>query len=299
MASLEAVQQMEPLTEARVLMPAPPTRPGMIFREQRAAQIRKQHKRGEFAAGKTDEERPRQTHREGASANLDAGRKWESESADARDALVANRGVYRIPVTEKEDQWIVELAATFGMDKSEWVAGLGRGSLEVPFHRMEILRDTGLRKASIKISVWDDEYDDIITRLRMAQPLLASGNPPVSWYDYFRMAALGLLSVPFVRGEHRDRLFLPEELPLLRTVHSLVLAAKSTWPKPKVFPRFEEARRRFEDELWREGWKGTDEERQRFQTMVKRMWDWKREGPVSDATWAHCLGALEKLGRKL
>lgn len=287
---------MEPLTTARVPMPQVPPRPGKIYREELAATIRRQHKRGEFAAAQFPSE---STDSAGERKISDLTQPWRQRSdvSATKGTLVPRRAVYRVCFTVREKEHLVKTAREFGLAASEWVSGLGRGAFGLPFHRMGMVVENGPKTANVKISIWDDEYEELITRFRMAQPLLICGSSPIAWYEYFRLAALGRITAPIVRGEHRDRVFPPDDLPLLRSVHSLIMAARSTWPSPKILPQLQAAQKRFLNDLWVHGWQGTNDDFEMFNRFTERLWDWKREGPIEYSTWAHCLAALERLGR--
>jgi hypothetical protein len=285
-------------------MPEPPRRPGVGFREDLAALTRRQHKRGEFVSGGKSLTVPalngaRVENMTDSVADLHQQEEREGRRDDLDNRLVARRGIYRIFFAPREKESVEAVAAEFGMPASEWVVGLGRGAFEPPFHRMQLqVEDDATRTANIRISVWDDEYDDIVTRLRMAQPLLAAGASAVTWYDYFRMTALGLLIAPVVRGEFRNKIFLPSEIPTARAVQNLVLAARSSRPRPRIYPDLELAQRKFLQRLWWSGWQGTEQEFKGFLDLVQRIWDGKREGPIPSSLWADSISAIEELGRE-
>ncbi len=135
------------------------------------------------------------------------------EEKDGEDVIVDLWRKYDVAVTQKQKEWIAEAAAKRGLTENEFVRllTLGSGTLVWSREHPPIEDEPWGKKAQIDVTYWDDEWDKLEERRALAQPAVTDFAAAISWSEYHRLCALGVIKAPRLRGEGPPRLLMTQE----------------------------------------------------------------------------------------
>jgi len=227
-----------------------------------------------------------------------------SESPRSQDHTIEYRQLtarYKIRFNE-EEMWCLRTAsASVGHPVSALVFWAGFGRAVVLWDRIgQPGENGGPRRSVIEVSVNDSDWEELMQRIELAQPVISSGQKPIDFSTYFRRAAFGRLRAPALNKREQPIILRP-----LREEKALVAAQEAVWaasgciPYPATLPRIQEAYSALECRIQAGNYRDDDEQRAaKLADAAARLASDTELGRVSQERWEALVNRINDIAKE-